>query len=63
MKKVQIISKDGKKIEVYYLSNHPMNKFVPPQNAEIEEEEMASQRKVQENINKHSKLFSKNGNA
>tara|TARA_R100000808_G_C2118825_1_gene130652 strand:+ start:375 stop:845 length:471 start_codon:yes stop_codon:yes gene_type:complete len=42
MKKVQIISKDGKKTEVYYLSNHPMNKFVPPQNAEIEEEEMAS---------------------
>lgn len=39
MKKVQIISKDGSKTEVYFLSDHPTNKFVPPVGAEVLVEE------------------------
>ncbi len=40
MKKVQITSKDGKKTEVYYLSDHPLNKFTIPEGAEVQEGKM-----------------------
>ena len=38
MKKVQIISKDGNKVEVYYLSDHPLNKIVASENVVAKEE-------------------------